>query len=932
MKRILFLALIISPLIKIQAQCDPPQTIVICDMTIVDGDSDGTPDGIINLYDEYNAVSGGPPISLATGAWFDPNFSFALDETTGDLHLWDLTNVSRTTTDYQFTINNASCSSGPAITLNLILGPFSGNALPVINADDINIEICDGGSTPTQACSIVSDIDLFQALESIPSPHLNGTWRYNGSSPNFVSLVGSNLTVTIPYQQGPPLVDEETFEFTYSVTGFGPCNFTVETDVNVSVVRQVFSGFAQNKRICETDILNGNYDADIDLSDNQFLLLEDLEGVWEADLFGQITSPADSEINIRSVYQQIVSGNPKFGCREVNFTYSVDQRSGVCGDAASTVSFKIYEYLRPFSQQTTNPFEFCEDDVSMPASINLYDQLEFTTENGVLFDYNRSSCTDWNFISGPSDLGLVSNTSDNPCTPSLGYSSLGTVNLLNADPGVYVFEYVVYPEYNCSSDSFEALDYNPDICAPNVDLSGFCNEERALVTLTIHPKNYAGEDTSGLQFCETDPTIASPLDLFTLLTTNGIDDPIYQGPLGTWVDLSTGSIVINPITLPNVDGQQTFNYLYSTTTSNNCVDSASLSFTVYEAYQSGISTTIDVCNTNSTFNLFDSLGGSPNTTGTWSGPNGFTTTDHNAMFDPTSSDAGDYIYTVPDNSDGTGTVMCTGNSATITVRLHQSPSAGSSGLYSVCRSDLQIDLVDYLSTTADLGGTFVDLDTTNALSGSLLDVSQLTAGTYGFQYGIQGHSSCSLSTALISIEVVEVPLPTTTNQTFCANQGATVSDLQASNGIDFNWYDTATSTNPLPLGTVLIDGEDYYVSALDSDHCESEKVQIIVTVLPLNHADCERCFKDGISVNGDGENDDFDLCGLPTVFPNFELNIYNRFGTVVYKGNRNTRLFEGISNVSLTIGEALPSGVYFYVFEPKDGVTAPIQGNFYLSR
>ncbi|MDO5978084.1 gliding motility-associated C-terminal domain-containing protein [Flavivirga spongiicola] len=934
MKRILFFVLITSSLTKIQAQCNPPQTITICDMTIIDGDSNGTPDGIINLYDEYNAVSGGPPISLAiTGTWFDPNFSFALDETTGDLYLWDLSNASRTTTDYQFIINNASCGSGPAVTLNLILGPFSGDALPIINADDVNIEICDAGSTPINGCILMPDIDLFQALESVPSPHLNGTWVYNGSSPNFVSLVGSNLTVTIPYQQGPPLVDEETFEFTYTVIGMPPCNMPLaQTTVNVSIVRQVFSGFAQNKRICETDILNGNYDADIDLTDDQFLLLEDIEGVWSTDLFGEITSPVDSEINIRNIYQQIVAGNPKFGCREVDFTYSVDQRSGVCGDASSTISFKIYEYIRPFNQQTTTPFEFCEDAVSMPASVNLYDQLEFTTENGVLFDYNRSSCTDWNFISGPSDLGLVSNTSGDPCTPSLGYSSLGTVNLLNADPGIYVFEYVVHPEYNCYPDLFEVLNYNPNICAPSIDLSGFCNEERAQVTLTIHPKNYAGEDTSGLQFCETDPTIANPLDLFTLLTTNGIDDPIYQGSFGTWVDLSTGSIVANPVTLPNVNGQQTFNYLYSTTTLNNCVDRASLSFTVYEEYQSGISNTIDVCNTNAAFNLFDRLGGSPNTTGTWSGPNGFTTTDHNAMFDPMSSDAGDYTYTVPDNVDGTGVLMCSGNSATMTVVLHQSPSAGSDGLYSVCRSDSQIDLVNYLSATADSGGTFVDLDTTNALSGSLLDVSRLTAETYRFQYEIQGHASCSLSTAIISIMVVEVAVPTAINQTFCANQGATVSDLQASNGIDFNWYDTATSTNPLPLGTVLIDGEDYYVSALDSDNCESERVQITVAILPLNHADCEPCFKDGISVNGDGENDDFDLCGLPTVFPNFELNIYNRFGSIVYKGNKNTPLFKGISNVALTIGEELPSGVYFYVFDPKDGVTDPMQGNFYLSR
>ncbi|MDO5972158.1 gliding motility-associated C-terminal domain-containing protein [Flavivirga aquimarina] len=899
-------------------------------MTTIDGDSDGTPDGVINLYDEYNALPGVTPITTATGTWFDPNFSFALDDTTGDLYLWDLINASTTPTDYEFVINSTSCGSGRAVTLNLILGPFSGNALPVINADDANIQICDEGSEPTDICNAIMDIDLFQALESIPSPHLNGKWTYNGASPNFISLMGSSLRVTIPYQSGPPLVDEETFELTYEVSGIGTCNLTVQTTVNVSIVRQVFPGYAKNTRICEKGIIDGNYDADIDLTNDQFLVLEDTEGVWLTDSYGQITSPVDSEINIKAIYDQIIARDGvKFGCAEVDYIYSVDQRSGVCLDAASVVGFKIYEYIRPF-QQSSAPYEYCEDDISLPTTVNLYDQIEFTTENSILFDYKRNPWTNWNLISGPSDLGLISNT--DPGSPSPGYTSLGTINLTNAPSGTYVFEYVVYPQYNCGTDSFQVLDYSPGYCTSSIDPRLPCQAERAQVTLVIHPKLYAGEDTSGLQFCETDPTIASPLDLFTLLTTNGIDDPIYQGPLGTWIDLSTGATVTNPVTLPNVNDQQTFNYQYRTRTSNDCLDTADLSFLVFEEYQSGIGSSIDVCDNNTPFDLFDNLTGNPNANGTWSGPNGYISATHNAIITPGVSDAGDYIYTVPDNVDALGVVQCFGNSETMTVVNYQSPSAGTGGSYFVCRSDLQIDLVDYLDTSADTGGDFRDLDTGNLLPDSLLDVSQLTEGTYDFQYEIQGHASCYLETSQISIVVVEVASPTATDQVFCASIGATVLDLVASNASSFNWYDTVDDTSPLSIGTLLINGEDYFVAAVDADGCESPRIGITVTLLPLNHIDCERCFKDGISVNGDGENDEFDLCGLPNTFPNFELNIYNRFGTTVYKGNRNTPLFKGVSNVSLTIGDKLPSGVYFYEFDPKDGVTGPIQGNFYLSR
>ncbi|MEW4925057.1 gliding motility-associated C-terminal domain-containing protein [Algibacter sp. 2305UL17-15] len=930
MKKITFgiLVMITALFTGVQAQCNQVETVTICDMTIIDGNSDSVPDGIINLYTEFNAITGGS-MSLATGTWFDPNFNFALDETTGDLYLWDLDNASELITDYQFQLidTGSSCPDGILATVNLILGPFSGYARPVLNIDDVNLEACDIGSTPQEQCFTLPDVDLFEAMESLPSPHLNGAWIYNGSSSNFVSLVGSDLTVNIPYSPGPPLADQETFELTYVISGIPPCDVTLQTTVNISVTRQVFSGYGQATRICELEILNGNYNADINLRDDEFLLQEDIEGVWSRDAYGQINSPNDAHININTLYQQVIAANGlRFGCAEFEFTYSVDQRSGVCEDAESMVLFKIYEYLRPF-RQDINVLTFCEDAPTNPASIDLYDQLEFTTEAGVLFDYNSNEFTNWEFISGPSRLGLISND-------DVGYTSSGTVNLQNAPPGNYVFEYQVSPGVNCPSDDFSGFTYAPNSCDALLNDNGFCNAETAQVTFTIYPKLYAGEDTTGLEFCETDPILVFPLDLFTLLTTNGIDDPIYKGSMGTWTDNATGNSISNPttFTIPTVNNQQRFDFRYATLTANGCADTANLAFTVFEAYQSGLSDTIVACDNNAAFNLFDRLGGHPNNNGIWTGPNGFTTTDQNAMFDPASSEAGIYTYTVPDNVNVAGDILCPGNSATITITLNQSPNAGMGGLYAVCKSDLQINLRDYLGTSADSGGTFNDLDGTGFLSGSLLDVSQLTQGRYNFQYEIQGHSSCNLSSTIITISIVEVAVPTVSNQTFCAVDGATVSELQVSTSFDYNWYDTAIATMPLPRGTVLVNGEDYYVTALDVNGCESPRVAMTVTILAIDNNTCESCIKDGISVNGDGENDAFDLCNLPVTFPNFEIDIFNRYGTKVYGGNNNTPLFNGVSNVPLTIGNKLPSGVYFYVFNPKDGVSKPFQGNFYLSR
>ena len=908
LKGLLCFILIIFFIVKTNAQCNTVETIYICDMTQIDYDTDGTPDGIINLYDEYNALPGVTPISLASGFWFDPGINFALDELTGDLITWNL-DVSSTTLDtFQFLFfdPNSGCPDNLIITLNVVIGPFQGVPLPPSGPNEANVTICE---------AVVGDFDLFQVFESLPSPHQNGVWAYLGNlgdDSNFISLSqDGTFEAQIPYVPFGNLIEFDVFEFSYTVPGIAPCDTSATVNFKVEVIRDVQSGVAADISICESEMLAGVYDQDINLLDDEYLIGEDLEGVWmwESDPTGQLSGPLDSTINLREIYDDLVQNNPRFGCVTFGFTYMVDARATLsdCPDKESTIEFTFFEDIRPFSQP--QPLEICTDG-TQPPTINLYDQIVFTTENGILFDYPSSNCTNWSFVSGPSDLGLITNTGSICSTiEDPGYTSQGTINvanITNADAGIYVFEFTVSPDYVCATGQ-----------SP-------CSAQSTLVTLVIHPYLYAGEDTGILEFCESD--FAVPTNLVTLLNTNGVDDPIYQGPLGVWTDLDTGAIITNPFTLPQIDGQQTFNFNYTTTTENGCIDSADLTFLIYEQYRSGIGSTVEVCSDENPFNLFDTLTGDVNMNGTWTGPNGFTTTDNTAIFDPSSSTAGNYIYTVPDNT------LCAGSSTTVIVIVHQKPSTGNDVQETVCKSDLQVDLLNILDPQADSGGTFIDTDNTNALSGSVVDLTLLQAGTYNFEYQIQGNLACTLSSSFVTITVIELDPPTASNQTFCASDGATIEDLVLSNADDFNWYDTISDTNALPFNTLLINGEDYFVAAVDANGCESPRTQIVVTLLPLDHPECELCINDGISDNGDGENDVLDLCNLPEAFPNFEINIYNRYGTKVFKGNRNTPPFDGTSNVPMTIGDRLSSGVYFYVFDPRDGVTAPFQGDVYLSR
>jgi len=904
-------------------------------MTQIDFDNDGTNDGIINLFDEYNSIAGVTPITSSDGQWYDPNFNYALNETNGNLHLWDLSNASETESDYhfQFINTNSACTDGILIDMNVVIGPFSGFSVPTIGNNDVNIEICDSPELFTR-CNIAIYFDLFQTLLSTPSAHSNGTWTYLGNSPNFIGIdEGRYLIADIPYQAGPPLIDDEVFEFKYTVPGMTPCAATMETTVKVSVVRSGFSGFANKIDICEEELIAGNFNMDINLRDDAYLVNEDIEGTWSSDMdpTNQISTPNDSQVNLAEVYNDLILTNPRFRCSSYYFKYSVDSRSNVCFDYDSTVRFTFFESFRPFEQEA--PENICVAD--HPLSLNLYDLITFSEENGVLYDYPNRKYTNWKLVSGPSNLGLVSNTGlletvlEDP-----DYTSLGTIdlsNITNDDVGTYVFEYIVDEEYNCKMHPYVGsslfngeITYDvPDGCSYDDFTSPPCGGQTAQITLNIHPYNYPGENTSGLELCQAD--VNNPLDLISLLNDNGIDT-IYTGSEAFWLNLDTNEVIDNPFTIPDFEDEINFNLQYNIT-ANDCFETADLSFTLYEQYKAGSDNSITVCIDDDEFELFDMLNGNPNENGTWSGPNNFTSTNHLVTFNPETFSEGNYIYTVPSNG------ICNEQVATVEVIIAPLAIAGDNVEEQVCILEGSIDLLSLLDSNADAGGTFIDTDNTNALNGSVVDLGLLNAEIYHFQYQVQPNTVCEMASSEILLEVISVPAPIANNQSFCIGYGATIADLEVqSNLSDFNWYDNIDDTMPIDETETLTDNEDYYVAAVADSGCESERTKIAVTLIQFGEQGCEPCISDGVTPNNDGENDTLSLCDLPNVYPNFDLKIFNRYGNTIYTADANTPLFEGVSNVKLTLGDQVPAGVYFYIFNPNDGLTKPIQGDFYLSR
>lgn len=189
-----------------------------------------------------------------------------------------------------------------------------------------------------------------------------------------------------------------------------------------------------------------------------------------------------------------------------------------------------------------------------------------------------------------------------------------------------------------------------------------------------------------------------------------------------------------------------------------------------------------------------------------------------------------------------------------------------------------------------------------------------------------------------------------------ANQCATTTTLTVTLQSAFSFtIDGACIGNAFTLQPVLTDGSfdentssyswsingnqvstdaDFDITSYLLSTPVDEQLPIVVTLMITTPEGCSntavytvtRIFceiQNGISPNNDGKNEFFDL-RLMNVS---QLNIFNRYGTIVYKKGNYTNEWKGQSDK----GEELPDGTYYYVIEFNDNQPAKT-GWIYINR
>lgn len=279
---------------------------------------------------------------------------------------------------------------------------------------------------------------------------------------------------------------------------------------------------------------------------------------------------------------------------------------------------------------------------------------------------------------------------------------------------------------------------HPDLFNPATDTPGAytytvsgpapCPDSSAVLTIAVVAAPNAGTN-GALTVCND----AGPQTLF-----NSLGGTPQAG--GSWTAPGGGahSGVLDPAVGP------AGTYTYTVPGTAPCGPaSAVVSVTIEQRPNAGTNGTAVVCSNGAPFNLFSSLGGSPQPGGSWTGPGGGSVA---ATYTPGSSTPGVYTYTLP------ATTACASSSATVTVTQVTAPNAGIDRALVVCSDDASFSLISQLNGTPDAGGTWVG---PNGPHGATFNPATDTPGNY--TYTVTGTAPCANASAVLNITVRTAP-------------------------------------------------------------------------------------------------------------------------------------------------------------------------------
>ncbi|MBA0883045.1 gliding motility-associated C-terminal domain-containing protein [Flavobacterium undicola] len=829
----------------------------------------------INLF----SLLGGSP--TAGGVWVDNSKPLEESVFNGILDAQNIKNSGVYT--YTYVLDPSVCTNNTA-TITVNIGPYTGVPSP-------NVSTC-------------SDIELFNLFSIFDgtkvAPQQNGTWRDS----NGVALSGNTVN--------PKALAEGNYSYTYTIPALATCPAQSST-VSITVFRKPVSGTPTNLILCSTDNLAAY--KNLNLTDR--LSNEDTGGRW-SDLSGtnQITSTGDNRIDVENIYNT-------FGAGTYNFMYTVLSPNPICTNSQTTVQVIIEEPLNFTGSTLVVNSDICENEIATATYTAVLRKGPQAIPNGsydVSYRISNGTTTNnitvnGNFVNGtftfnvnPIYLQAVGNYTFT-ITNIINKASRGAcTNILGTILDVLTISPL--PKINTATVKIDP------ICkglAAQVEISGSTNLTNGTYRINY---NLSGDNSATNQ--QLDITVTNGVTLFAIPAN----------------------------LIPNVGVNTTFSITNITNLTTGCTNTSTLSKVFTVKPLPNVSAVVlninNICLNQSATVQLSGLGTLTNITldYTLSGANILSNQNStlvvnagNASFTiPASAftNTGNTVFTlnsILDNSNGCAALALNKTKSFLVNSIPVNPTTNN---FSFCKNDLKT--IANLTPSGSQYQWFDSVSSTTALSASTV----LVTGNY-YVKEVNSTTGCESGRTVIGVTINELdtPILATDGQKFCGLDQPKIQDLSNKTTADdaLVWFDALQNGNQLVANVLLKEGMTYYgYDYSSSTNCYSNALEVTVS---LSNCDVTPDFfiPDGFSPNGDTKNDTFRIPKIEFIYADFILEIYDRYGNLLFRGNRDKPEWDGKnSDYKIGIDGIAPNGVYFYVLHLNKGSRKPVQGRLYLNR
>jgi gliding motility-associated-like protein len=258
--------------------------------------------------------------------------------------------------------------------------------------------------------------------------------------------------------------------------------------------------------------------------------------------------------------------------------------------------------------------------------------------------------------------------------------------------------------------------------------------------------------------------------------------------------------------------------------------------------------------------------------------------------------------------------LCSATSPDVNIEFFAASSVSIEPIASICGTD--VPLVPLKGTPS--GGAF----TINGVFATTFDYKKLGFGKHKVAYVLNGSLPCLQGSAEQEVLIQDFPKPDLGPDILLGKGNSIKLKGEVDGGFTYSWLPVTDLDNPnLPNPVANPDKTtEYTLTVKTSLGCPGEGKVNIVVYQPVY-------IPSAFTPNSDGTNDLWELKGLE-VYPNPEVQIFNRWGNIIFYSKGNYVPFDGTDS-----NKALPEGMYVYKINPfPDRPEFQYKGTFMLFR